>query len=126
MEAPEETGMKVSAIEGSAAPTQASDISPSDPVAPAEPVAVSYQTIADAYGSFTRKSLEQTSSFFEQLAGARSINRAFELHAAFAQQTFQTFVAESRKIGKLHSELVMQKLRTLEGFLTGRRPTRSS
>jgi hypothetical protein len=87
---------------------------------------VSLQTITNAYGDFTRKSIEQTSSFFEQLAGVRSLNRVFELQGEFAKQTCETFFAESRKIRELYSELAMQRLRHLEGFMARMKPRRSS
>jgi hypothetical protein len=90
------------------------------------PAPVSVSTITDAYGSYTKKSLEQTSSFFEQLAGTRSLNRAFELQTDFARQTFETFVAESRKLRELHRELAKQRLNSFEGFVMGRRATRST
>jgi len=96
------------------------------PAEHAEATPVNLQTITNAYGDFTRKSIEQTSSFFEQLAGVRSLNRMFELQGEFAKQTCETFFAESRKIRELHSELAMQRLRNLEGFMARMKPTRSS
>jgi hypothetical protein len=96
------------------------------PAEHAEAAPVNLQTITSAYGEFTRKSIEQTGSFFEQLAGVRSLNKAFELQGAFAQQTYETFVSESRKIRELHSELTMQRLRHLEGLVARMKPTRSS
>jgi hypothetical protein len=98
--------------------TAASDTSASVPVTAAESVPVSVQTIANAYGSYAAKSLEQTGSFFAQLAGVRSFNRAFELQTEFARQACETFVAESQKIRQLHSELAKQRLRRLEGLVT--------
>ena len=100
-----------------------------DPVVPTQapaPDPVSYHAITNAYGDFTRKSIEQTSSFFEQLAGARSFNRAFQLQTEYAQQAYETFVAESRKIRELHSELNRQRLQCLESLVTGTKATRSS
>jgi hypothetical protein len=99
------------------------------PTAPATPPAVepvNAQTIANAYGNYTQKSFEQTMSFFEQLAGARSFNKALALQADFARQTYETFVAESKKIRELHSELAKQRLRSLEGFVTGKNVRRST
>ena len=93
------------------------------PAEHAEAAPVNLQTITNAYGDFTRKSIEQTSSFFEQLAGVRSLNRMFELQGEFAKQTCETFFAESRKIRELHSELAMQRLRNLEGFMARMKPT---
>jgi hypothetical protein len=91
-------------------------------VAPAEPAPVSVQSITDAYGDYTRKSMEQTSSFIEHLLGTRSLSKALELQSEFALTTFETFVDEARKIRDLHRELAKQRLRSLEGFVMGRAP----
>ena len=80
---------------------------------------VTLQTIADAYGDFSKKSLEQTSTFVARLATTRSLSSAFELQTAFAREAYETFVAESRKIRELHRQLAKQRLSRLEGFVTG-------
>jgi hypothetical protein len=110
------------------APAAAAPAAPAEtaPAEHAEAAPVDLQTITNAYGDFTRKSIEQTGSFFEQLAGVRSLNRVFELQGEFAKQTCETFFAESRKIRELHSELAMQRLRHLEGFMARMKPTQSS
>jgi phasin protein len=111
------------------APDAPTPVDASTPIAPkqhTENASVSLQSITNAYGDFTRKSIEQTSSFFEQLAGVRSIDKAFELQGEFAKQTFETFVSESRRIRELHSELTMQRFRSLEGFVARMKPTRST
>ncbi|HEY7843116.1 MAG TPA: phasin family protein [Bradyrhizobium sp.] len=86
---------------------------------------VSYRAITNAYGDYTRRSIEQTSSFFEQLAGARSFNRVFQLQTEYAQQAYETFVAESQKIRDMHRELTRQRLQRFEGLVTGTTATRS-
>jgi hypothetical protein len=108
------------------APTAPAEPAEAAPVEPAQTAPVNLQTITDAYGDFTRKSIEQTGSYFEQLVGVRSFSRAFELQGEFAKQTCETFFAESRKIRELHSELAMQRLRNLEGLVARKKPTRSS
>ncbi len=83
----------------------------SDPIAAAastDTVPVSLQTIANAYGDFTRKSLEETRSFVEKLKGVRSLEKAVELQSQFARQTHETFVADSQKICELYTELARQ------------------
>ncbi|WP_407178976.1 phasin family protein [Bradyrhizobium sp. STM 3562] len=85
---------------------------------PAETVPVNIQTIANAYGDYTKKSLEQTRSFFERLAEVRSLDKAFELQTAFVKQAYETYVADSRKIRELHRELARQRLAGFEGFMT--------
>lgn len=83
----------------------------------AETTTVSLQTIADAYGDYSKKSLEQTSAFVAKLAGTRSLAGAFALQTAFAREAYETFVAESKRIRDLHRELAKQRLTRLEGFV---------
>jgi hypothetical protein len=95
---------------GEAAPPE------SDPIAaaaPADTAPVSLQTIANAYGDFTRKSLEETRSFVEKLKGVRSLEKAVELQSEFARQTHETFVADSQKICELYTELARQIFKPL-------------
>jgi hypothetical protein len=124
VEAQEEVDMPAASAESSPAFATAADASPSEPATLAASAPVSVQAITNAYGDYTRKSMEQTSSFFEQLVGSRSLNRAFELQSEFAQRAFETFVDESRKIRELHRELAKQRLRNFEGFVMGRRAAR--
>jgi phasin family protein len=94
------------------------DTSPIGAVAAAEPVPISFQTIANAYGDYTRKSLEETRSFVEQLTGARSLDKAIEIQAEFAKHACATFLADSQRIWELYSELTRQIFKPLQGFLT--------
>ena len=104
----------------------ADDSTSSEPAMTAEPAAVSLQSLAEAYGSYTCKSFEQTTSFLEQLAGTRSLSRAIEVQTEFARAAFETFVTESRKIREMHRELAKQRLSSLEGLVMGRSAGRSS
>jgi phasin family protein len=93
----------------------AADTAPIGAATPADTVPVSLQTLASAYGDYTRKSLEETRSFVEKLTGVRSLDKVMEVQTEFAKQAYQTFVAESQKIRELHSELAKQTFRPLEG-----------
>ena len=97
--------------------TSATDIITAVPAVSAEPVVASIATIANAYGAYTGKSVELTWSFLEKLAAVRSLDKAFEVQTEFAKQAFETFLAESRKIHELHSELARQRVVHLEGFV---------
>jgi hypothetical protein len=92
------------------APTEAAAPVDADADGPACSAPVSFQTIANAYGDFTRKSLEETRSFVERLTGARSLDKAMEVQTEFARQAYKTFVTESQKIRDLHGELAKQTL----------------
>ncbi|MBO4221673.1 phasin family protein [Bradyrhizobium neotropicale] len=107
----------VASIESASVEASAADTVPALPTVAAEPVAVSVATIADAYSDYTRKSLNQTLSFLEKLAAVRSLDKVFELQTEFAKQAFETFIAESQKISKLHGELARQRVLGFEGFV---------
>jgi len=113
----EQIGAPVASIDISPLETSATDIIPTVPAVSAEPVVASLATIANAYGAYTGKSVELTLSFLEKLATVRSLDKAFEVQTEFAKQVFETFLAESRKIHELHSELARQRVVHLEGFL---------
>ena len=94
--------------------------SPTEPAA-AEPSPVSLQTIANAYRDYTRKSFEQFGSFFEQLSGVRSLDKAMEVQTEFVKRAYENSVAESQKIRELHRKLARQTLEPFEG-LVGKTP----
>jgi len=104
----------VSSSTGAVAPVDAPSIGS---VAPADNFPVSIQTIANAYGDYTRKSLEETTSFVEKLTGVRSLDKAIEIQAEFARQAYETFVAESQRICELYSELAKQIFKPFAGLL---------
>ena len=95
-----------------AAPADAD--APSDTDAPAEPAPVSLQTIAKAYGDYTRELIEETRSYVEKLRDVRSLDKAMEVQTEFAKHAFEMFVAGSQRIYGLHKELAKQALRPLE------------
>jgi hypothetical protein len=76
---------------------------------------IDLQTIAMAYGDYTKKSFEQTKSFVEKLAGVRSLDKAIEIQTAFAKQAYETFMTDSQKIRELYSGLAKQSFKPLEG-----------
>ena len=94
--------------------------SPAEPSAakpaPAEAAPVSLQTIANAYRDYTRKSFEEFGSFFEQLSGVRSLDKAMTVQTEFMKRAYETSVAESQKICELHSRLARQTLDPFKGL----------
>ena len=114
----EQSNVAVAATETSASDTSLPAPSPLASVPPSEPAPINFQTIAEAYRDYSRKSFEQTSCFFEKLAGARSLASAFEIQTEFARQSYETFVAQSRRIRELHGELARQRLQRFERLMT--------
>jgi hypothetical protein len=64
--------------------------------------------IATAYTDYSKKSFEDTRLFVEKLSGVKSVDKAIELQSEFAKSSFETFIAEWKKIGSLYRDLAMQ------------------
>jgi hypothetical protein len=113
--APADTAaINAAAIDTAPIDTHAETAAPHNTTAPTNPAPVSFQTIANAYGDYTRKSLEETRCFVEKLGGVRSLDKAMEVQSDFAKQVFDTLVAESQRIRGLHRELARQTFKPLE------------
>ena len=82
-----------------------------------------FHAIAKAHGDYTKKSFEDTRSFVEQLSGAKSVDKAIEIQTEFAKSAFESFVAESQKIGALYRDLAAQSYKPFGGFLAKTTPT---
>jgi hypothetical protein len=82
-----------------------------------------FQAIAIAYGDYTKKSFEDTRSFVEKLSGVKSLDKAIEIQTEFAKSAFETFVADSQKIGALYRDLAQQSYKPFGDFLAKTTPT---
>ena len=82
-----------------------------------------FQSIATAYGDYTKKSFEDTRSFVQNLSGAKSLDKVFEIQTSFANSAFDAFVTESQKIGALYRDLAKQSSKPFGGFLAKVTPT---
>jgi hypothetical protein len=85
-------------------------------VVPVHAASIDFQTLATAYGNYTKKSFEQTKAFVEKLSGVRSLDKAVEIQTEFARQAYETFVSESQKIRELYSGLAKQNLKPFAGL----------
>jgi Phasin protein len=85
-------------------------------VVSAQAASIDFQTLATAYGNYTKKSFEQTKAFVEKLSGVRSLDKAVEIQTEFAKQAYETFVSESQKIRELYSGLATQNLKPFAGL----------
>jgi hypothetical protein len=76
-----------------------------------------FHAIATAYSDYTKKSFEDTRSFVEKLSGVKSVDKAIEIQTEFAKSAFETFMAESQKIGGLYRDLATESYKPFGGFL---------
>ena len=81
------------------------------------------QAIATAYSDYAKKSFEDTKAYVEKLSGVKSVEKAIEVQTEFAKTSYETFVAESQKIGELYSDLAKQTFKPFESFIAKVAPT---
>ena len=83
---------------------------------------VGIQAIATAYSDYSKKSFEDARLFVEKLSGVKSVDKAIELQTEYAKSAFETFMAESQKIGALYRDLAVQSYKPFGGFLAKMTP----
>ena len=82
------------------------------------------QAIASAYGDYTKKSFEDGNAYVAKLSGVKSLDKAIELQTEYAKSAYESFVAESHKIGELYTDLAKQAFKPFEGFVAKMTPAR--
>jgi hypothetical protein len=75
------------------------------------------QAIATAVSDYSKKSFTDGSAFVEKLAGVKSLDKAIEVQADYAKSSYETFVAESTKIGELVADLAKETYKPFESYL---------
>ena len=66
------------------------------------------QAIAVEVADFSKKQFEASSAAFEKLVGVKTLDKAVEVQADFAKQSFEGFVAHSTRVGQLVSDLAKE------------------
>ena len=62
-----------------------------------------------------RQEIETTT--LEKLAGAKSFDKAIEIHADYLKSSFEGFVAQSTKLGELYQAVAKEAFKPFEGLV---------
>ena len=82
--------------------------------ASAAAVARGIQAIASETTDYSKRSLENTSSFMEKIVGVKSVETAIQLQSEFAKSQFDGFVAQATKVCEIYKDIVKEAFRPLE------------
>jgi hypothetical protein len=74
------------------------------------------QAIATEVADYSRKSFEEGTQAFEQLLGAKSVEKAMELQQVYFKNAYEGFVTQATKIGALYADLVKETCKPFEGY----------
>ena len=73
-----------------------------------------FQAIATEVADYSKKQFEAGSAAFEKLVGVKTLDKAVEVQADFAKQSFEGFVAHSTRVGQLVSDLAKEAVKPAE------------
>ncbi len=76
------------------------------------------QAIAAEATDYSRRSLENSSSFVAKLLGAKSFDSVIQIHSEYAKTSYEGFVAQAKKMGELYSDLAKEAFKPIETAIT--------
>ena len=72
------------------------------------------QEIALETTDYSKKAVAANTSVVEKLLGAKSIETAIQIQTDFAKSAYESFVAQSAKVGELYARLAKDAFRPIE------------
>ena len=72
------------------------------------------QAIASETTDYSKRSIENTSSFFEKLFSAKSIDTAIQLQSEFAKSQFEGFIAQATRVSEIYKDIAKEAFRPVE------------
>jgi hypothetical protein len=79
-------------------------------------VSTGVQAIATEVADYSKKSFEEGTQAFEQLLGAKSVEKAMELQQVYFKNAYEGFVTQATKIGALYADLFKETCKPFEGY----------
>jgi hypothetical protein len=76
------------------------------------------EALAVDAADYARRSAEQSGAAMEKLAGAKSLDSAVEIQAAFAAAAYRGFVAHATRMGDVVTTLARESCKPFEGVLS--------
>jgi hypothetical protein len=77
-------------------------------------VSKGFQAIAATMVDYSKKTFEDSTRAFEQLAGAKSFEQAWEIQSQYAKRAFDAYVAQASKVRQMYVELARSAYQPVE------------
>ncbi len=81
----------------------------------------SVHAIATEMGAYSKRTFDESTSTFERLIGARSVEQALEIQADFAVRRVEDYVQEMTKIGTLYSDIAQDAYKPFYDAMNAKR-----
>ena len=73
--------------------------------------------IATEIADYTKRSFEDGTKTMENLLGAKSLDKAFEVQTEYAKAAYESYVSEVTKLGELYSDLAREAFKPYQSFV---------
>jgi hypothetical protein len=84
----------------------------------ADVVSKGIQAIAAEATDFSKKSVEDSSKYFEKLMGAKSLDTVIEVQSEYFKKSYEGVVGQFTKMGELYSDLAKEMAKPYEGMVS--------
>ena len=78
----------------------------------------SVQTIAAAHSDYAKKAMESGSEFISKLSSVKEPAKLMELQGEYVKSSFETFMAEAKKISELYADLFKHTTKPFEEMVS--------
>jgi hypothetical protein len=82
-----------------------------------EGVTKATQAIATEIADYTKRSFEDGTKTMENLLGAKSLDKAFQVQGEYAKAAYESYVSEVTKLGELYSDLAREAFKPYQSFV---------
>ena len=86
-------------------------------MASAQTFATSIQAIATAHADYTKRAMQDGSEFFAKLTSVKEPTKVMELQSEYVKNSYETFVAEAKKISELYTDFFKQTTKPLQDLI---------
>ena len=93
-------------------------------MASANGVAASVQAIAAAHADYTKKAFQDGSEFMTKLATLKAPGDVMTLQSEYAKTSYDAFMAETKRISELYTDLAKQACKPMEGLMSKMTPSK--
>jgi len=75
-----------------------------------------FQAIAAEAADYSKRTLDASTSAFEQLVAAKSLDKAFEVHSEFVRTAYEGYVGQVAKMNEIVTDMARSAYRPYESF----------
>lgn len=74
------------------------------------------QAVATEMTEYAKSAAEAGQKSFEKISATKTLDKAFEVQADYAKSSYETFVAQSQKIGELYMNAMKEAYKPFEAM----------